>query len=79
MADYSRFFALLKKVNGTGANVDRHELIRGFTYGRTDSIGLLVGDEYNRLCNQLESMLPPPPKDKWDNARKAIIAQFRSI
>lgn len=50
--NFARFYALLKRLPGA----DKETLVRQYTDGRTDHLHLMVRQEYDRMCRDMESV-----------------------
>lgn len=81
---YSRVFAIIGSINRAGGEVNRKELVKEFTNGRTTSLSDLSDEELKLLEQKLSAMAPRQQKvdytnDPLDSSRKAIISQFLSV
>lgn len=83
---YAKVFAIIKQLNEAGANITREELLFDFTEGNSTSLKALNDWQLAEFERRLSAMSPKTvtnaskyKNDPLDKARKAIIAQFKSI
>lgn len=76
MSQYSRYFALEKKLIGIIPGFERAEIIADFTDNKKRSIKDLTPHEYNEFVNWLQKTFITPAEVKSDNMRKKIISMF---
>jgi len=74
--NYSKYFAIEKKLKQSGMHIDRAELIADFTEGRTSSLKGLTPADYRELTNLMSAMLRNNDfkDDKANRMRKKVIA-----
>lgn len=78
--NYSRYFALEKKLKQNGHIAERQELIHTFTDGRKEGLKSLTETEYREFCRWIELKFNPNTNSKeCDNMRKKIIMLFRKM
>lgn len=57
ITNFSRFYTLFNQLPYEGDREDfKSELVRNYTWNRTDSLREMTRDEYNALCTDLERM-----------------------
>src|SRR3712207_5810946 len=65
--NYARFYTLLKRLPGA----DKEILVHQFTNGRTTHLHLMVRQEYERMCNEMERVAG------YDARRAALRRELR--
>ena len=79
---YSAFFRIHNRIQASGLEIERSELIDDFTSGQKQSLQKLTPWEYNELLNWLNRTFPAgedPKKAKANQMRRKIIALFRKM
>lgn len=82
---YARVFAIISQINKAGGAVTDKILVSDFTDGRATSLKDLTEGEFQEFERNLVKMAPNKldasvyKYDPLDSARKAVIAQFKSI
>lgn len=78
MSNYSQYFAIQKKLNDKGYDVDRSSLIWDFTQGKKTSLKDLSSVEYREFISYLNRILSST-NIKADKMRKKIISYFHKM
>lgn len=81
--NYSRFFALIKNIPGDHEEL-KENLVLAFTNGRTKSLREIRPDEYNRMCDSLQTSSKPSLSQKDFTAeikrkRSAVLKRIQQL
>lgn len=69
--NFGWFYGLFEKLPGLkDAEAVKKEMVKSFTWGRTDSLKEMKKEEYDNLCKSLEKLVGPTDRERMIKAIK---------